>query len=569
MISAAPPRPAVGSLAIVSAASFVGDSVAPDSIVSAFGQGLAAAVLVPAPGDYPTNLGGMSVQVSDSAGASRLVQIYFVSPGQINFVMPPGTAVGTAQVTVQRDGQTVASGTVKIEAVAPALFTANASGHGPAAAIWIRVAADGAQTFGLTFQCVSAGNCVTTPIDLGGSTDQTFLSFFGTGIRGRTSAPAVTAAIGGQSAEVLAAVAQGQYPAFDQANVRIPRQLIGRGEVNVALTVDGKAANIVTVNIGGTPAPAPAGSAYLPVKTGLAWDYRVTITETVQLPYRPTIEEPAGLLCASVFCGTKTYTAGQINFRVTVNESLGVIGGGESFRVTVDDPGRVFYFARTDPMEMRVRTVSGSSQLELIDTPSGFRLARPLARPTDAELAQKIALIVPAGAYTDVVKTTLTLNGDGVYLKGTYTTDVYVASGVGLIKAVMHDSTGKTLFTQELTAFTQPATGFVISNFRAGPAVNQSDGASLPLTVDFQDPSGAAIASDGSIRVDFNIQNGNVVGFQTVKAQGVTSRQTSGTMRLPLFFSGARFTGSASIATSLKNSQGTTSNTLSGSFDVQ
>ena len=220
-------------------------------------------------------------------------------------------------------------------------------------------------------------------------------------------------------------------------------------------------------------------------------------------------------------------------------------------------------------MEMRVRPVSGSSQLELIDTPSGFRLARPLARPTDAELAQKIALIVPAGAYTDVVKTTLTLNGDGVYLKGTYTTDVYVASGVGLIKAVMHDSTGKTLFTQELTAFTQPATGFVISNLRAGPSVNQSNGVSLPLTVDFQDPSGATVASDGSIAVNFSILNGNVVGFQTVKAQGVTSGQTSGTMRLPLFFTGASFSGSPSISTSLKNSQGTTSNTLSGFFDAQ
>ena len=455
-VSAAAPQPAaVGSLAILNAASFAGDSVAADSIVSAFGQGLAAAIQVPAPGDYPTSLGGVSVRVTDSAGAGRLTQIYFVSPGQINFVMPAGMAQGTAQVTVERDGQAVASGTVKIETAAPALFTANASGHGPAAAIWVRAAADGTQTFGLTFQCPSAGNCVTTPIDLGASTDQIFLSLFGTGIRNRTSgAAAVTATIGGQSSEVLAAVAQGQYPAFDQANLRIPRQLIGRGEVNVALTVDGKAANIVTVNIGGTAPPAQGGSAYMPVKTGLAWDYRVTITETVQLPYRPTIEEPAGLLCASVFCGTKTFTAGQINFRVAVNESLGVIGGGESFRVTVGDAGHDFYFARIDPIEMRVRTVSGSSQLELIDTPSSFRLVRPLARPTDAELAQKQTLVVPAGTYTDVVKTVVTLNGDGIYVKGTYTTDVYVASGVGVIKAVMHDSTGKTLFTQELTAFT-------------------------------------------------------------------------------------------------------------------
>src|SRR5882762_9472937 len=101
ILAAAPQRMAVGSLAILNAASFAGDSVAPDSIVSAFGQGLAAGVLVPAPGEYPTSLGGASVRVADSAGASRLTQIYFVSPGQINFVMPPGIAQGIAQVIVQ------------------------------------------------------------------------------------------------------------------------------------------------------------------------------------------------------------------------------------------------------------------------------------------------------------------------------------------------------------------------------------------------------------------------------------------------------------------------------------
>jgi uncharacterized protein (TIGR03437 family) len=191
---------------------------------------------------------------------------------------------------------------------------------------------------------------------------------------------------------------------------------------------------------------------YMPLRTGLSWDYRVTFTETVQLPYRPTIEAPQGLLCASTFCGLKQHTAGQIDFKITVNESLGTINGGESFRVAITNPGGDFYFARTDPMEMRARPVGTDLQLELIDTPSGFRLARPLARPTAAELAQKQSIAVPAGSFPDVVKTTLTLNGDGIYVSGTYTSDVYLAPGVGLIKAVMRDPSGKTLFTQELTA---------------------------------------------------------------------------------------------------------------------
>ena len=649
-----------GGLSVVSAASFSGDTVAPDSIVAAFGQGLATDLFIPNAGDFPTTLGGVSIKATDSAGIDRLAQLYFVSQGQINFVMPGGMAPGLAQVTELSNGQPLASGSVKIATVAPSIFTADSSGKGPAAAVWLRVAADGTQTSGLTFACQSNGTCTTVPIDLGAASDQVILLLFGTGIRGRSNAGA-SATMGDQSATVLGAQAQGQYPGFDQANIRIPRQLIGRGEVNVVLNVDGQAANVVKINIGGTPpplppaisslnptsgsqgqtiatfsisgqnlagvtsvdfspaadiavtninaaatsvtaqvsigasatignrsvtvsslagrsnalnfniqtAPPPNTGPYLPVKTGLAWDYRVTFTDTVQLPYVPIVEQPQGLLCASIFCGTKQFTSGQINFRITVNESLGTINGGESFRATITDPGGSFYFARTDPVEMRVRPVGGLLQLELIDTPSGFRLVRPLAAPTAAELAQKTTVTVPAGTYTDVVKTTLTLNGDGVYVQGTYTTDVYLASGVGLIRAVMHDSTGKTLFTEELTNFTQPVTGFVISNLQAGPSTNQTDGVHLPVTVDFVDSSGLGIAADGSIVVNFSILNGNLQGFETVKATGASAGATSGTLQLPLFLSGVKFSGSLSIGLSLKNSRGVTSNTLSGFFDAK
>jgi uncharacterized protein (TIGR03437 family) len=42
---------------------------------------------------------------------------------------------------------------------------------------------------------------------------------------------------------------QPEYPGLDQVNVLLPRSLRGRGEVNVALTVDGKAANTLRVNV--------------------------------------------------------------------------------------------------------------------------------------------------------------------------------------------------------------------------------------------------------------------------------------------------------------------------------
>jgi uncharacterized protein (TIGR03437 family) len=55
--------------------------------------------------------------------------------------------------------------------------------------------------------------------------------------------------IGGQAAEVLYAGAQAEFVGLDQINVRIPRTLRSRGLVDVAVSVDGKVANVVSINI--------------------------------------------------------------------------------------------------------------------------------------------------------------------------------------------------------------------------------------------------------------------------------------------------------------------------------
>ena len=89
------------------------------------------------------------------------------------------------------------------------------------------------------------------PINLGPESDQVIVLLFGTGIRGRSSPSNVRVTIGGVNADVLFAGPQGVFAGLDQLNVRIPRSLIGRGEVDAVLTVDGKTANTVRLNIGG------------------------------------------------------------------------------------------------------------------------------------------------------------------------------------------------------------------------------------------------------------------------------------------------------------------------------
>ena len=233
-----------GAATIVSAATFLAHiPVAPESIASLFGQGLAATAAAADRTPLPTTLSDASVSITDAKGVDRWAPLFFVSPGQINWQIPAGTSCGAATVRVFRQNRVVARGQVQIDPVAPGLFTANADGKGAPAAVALRVSSDGAQTQLPVYQCSAApGSCAPVPIDLGSDTDQVILGLFGTGIRGGAN---VTARIGGLEAPVLYAGPQGQYTGLDQVNVRIPRELRGRGEMDLLLTVDGRSANLV------------------------------------------------------------------------------------------------------------------------------------------------------------------------------------------------------------------------------------------------------------------------------------------------------------------------------------
>jgi len=91
---------------------------------------------------------------------------------------------------------------------------------------------------------------VAVPIDLGPTFHDLFLILYGTGIRFRSSPGNVTASIGGASVPVQFAGPAPGLVGVDQINLGpLPRSLAGRGEVEVALTVDGKVANLVRVSI--------------------------------------------------------------------------------------------------------------------------------------------------------------------------------------------------------------------------------------------------------------------------------------------------------------------------------
>ena len=228
----------------VSAASFVGSPLAIESIVAAFGNGLATATEVATTLPLPTTLGGTRVSVLDSLGTERFAPLFFVSPTQINFQVPPGAAVGKTLVTIIHDGETVAAESPQIEMVSPALFSADASGQGLLTGLALRAKADGSQSFEPTVRFDEENHrFVAAPIDLGPATDQVFLVLFATGVRNRSSLGAVSVKIGGVIANALYAGPQGSFVGLDQLNILLPRSLAGRGEVELSVLVDGQEAN--------------------------------------------------------------------------------------------------------------------------------------------------------------------------------------------------------------------------------------------------------------------------------------------------------------------------------------
>lgn len=237
-------------VASVSAASFSGTVLASEAITAAFGTGLATATQAATALPLPTSLAGTSVTIKDSAGVERLAPLFFVAPGQINFQIPAGTATGATRVIVRSGDGALSSGAVQLGNVAPGLFSVNASGQGLAAALALRVKADGPLSYEpIARYDATQQRFVAVPVDLGPETEQVFLILYGTGLRFRSALAAVTCQTGGTDAPVLFAGAVDGLAGLDQINVRLARNLAGRGEVEIALTADGRAANAVRVNV--------------------------------------------------------------------------------------------------------------------------------------------------------------------------------------------------------------------------------------------------------------------------------------------------------------------------------
>ncbi|MCA2970058.1 MAG: hypothetical protein INH43_16205 [Acidobacteriaceae bacterium] len=210
--------------------------IAPGSIASAYGSfGSVTTTALSSLNPMPTTLANVRLTVG---GVNA--PLYFVSANQINFVVPVGTATGSAPVEVINGTTTVARGTVNIYDFWPALATAGIEATRPAIAQNQDFGINNRTTRarrGEVIQLYATGCGLTNPrVNDGAPPAQ--LSRAIADVKVTISVIEVTPQFAG---------AHPQFPGICQINAVIPNQSFVSGQVPVLVTVNGIASNAVSI----------------------------------------------------------------------------------------------------------------------------------------------------------------------------------------------------------------------------------------------------------------------------------------------------------------------------------
>src|SRR5262245_33579254 len=225
------------ALRIVNWASYTG-TVAPGSIATAFGSNLATDV---AGGEIPlsNSLGGTTVQLIDSKKAQFTAPLFFSSPGQVNFYIPEGVALGTMQVIITNSAGVVTRGQVQVASAAPGIVTFKGG------SLPIAMTTFDGQSYDFIFNPDGSPKAVSA----GTAQKPNYLVLFGTGW---SSANDVSVRFGSVEMTPIFSGAVEVIPGLSQINVEIPQNM-PTGSVNVTVTSDGNVSNTGTLMTPGGP----------------------------------------------------------------------------------------------------------------------------------------------------------------------------------------------------------------------------------------------------------------------------------------------------------------------------
>ena len=246
---------AFSQLVSVNASDYRADSTS-DSIVAIFGNGMSRTTSAAAALPLPIELGGVSVSVDGKPAG-----LFFVSPNQLNILVPAGLQPGKAQIAIELNDEVIALGVLTLNEVAPSLFSADASGKGTPAGVALRTKSNGQQSYEALAR-FEGGKAVPVVITRRNG-ESVFLLLFGGGIHtaentdGNTSngvAENVTVTISGVNVPVTFAGRAPGFAGLDQLNIQLTAAVPAGDNLPLVVKVyDGNgnllSANTVTISV--------------------------------------------------------------------------------------------------------------------------------------------------------------------------------------------------------------------------------------------------------------------------------------------------------------------------------
>ncbi len=211
---------------------------APGMIVSLFGANFSTATASADTVPLPAELAGTRVEVRAAGSAGWVaVPLFYVSPSQINFQIPPTVTEGSIDVRVVR-GQTesMSHPSLLVRPRSASLFSADSSGNGAAAGSYVRVLPDATQQRGDLFRCDDAG-CSVNRIAFGSAQNQLFLELYGTGFHNAGLPDSLRVYLGDREVPVEFAGPHATFVGLDQLNIKVPSSIARNTDLDLYLWV--------------------------------------------------------------------------------------------------------------------------------------------------------------------------------------------------------------------------------------------------------------------------------------------------------------------------------------------
>jgi uncharacterized protein (TIGR03437 family) len=214
-----------------------GPRIAPGSLASVFGSGLATDTSQAGSFPLPTNLGGTTLSVG-----GILAPLLYASPTQINFQVPASTPAGSAKVVVNGPGGASASFSVTVTAQAPSIFQ-----YGTNRALAQN--ADG--TLNSATAPAAAGSYITVYLTGQGAVDNSVSDGAATPLSPLSTATAkATATIGPMNATVQFLGLTPDFAGLAQANIQVPT--LPSGDYPLVITAGGYVSASAVISVSGS-----------------------------------------------------------------------------------------------------------------------------------------------------------------------------------------------------------------------------------------------------------------------------------------------------------------------------